>query len=394
MKISLAQRRARLGARHRLAARAATVEEAVDSVVALHATDPASVYLSAWARVQDVAVSDVARALYEDRTLLRILGMRRTVFVTDIATAAHVQAGCSFDVAARQRRLLEKQLGSQGYPSNVADPPQWLDEVLASVENALHARESATAQQLADDEPRLRQQLRMSPGKPYESIGNVTTRVLFQLAAEGHIVRGRPRGSWQSTQYHWSPMKDWLPDTTPAWPGCTPDEARTELARRWLYAFGPAPASDLQWWTGWNAGQTKKALSGLAVTEVSLDGEPGLLRSDDLDPVAEPAPWIALLPALDPTPMGWQSRDWYLGPHRPHLFDRSGNIGPTVWSDGKIVGAWTHRSSGEVAVRLLEDVGTEKTAAIDAEAARLSDWLGEARVVAKFRTPAEKELSG
>ena len=37
---------------------------------------------------------------------------------------------------------------------------------------------------------------------------------------------------------------------------------------------------------------------------------------------------VALLPALDPTPMGYVERDWFLGPHAPALFDRSGNIGP------------------------------------------------------------------
>ncbi|MFD2471841.1 winged helix DNA-binding domain-containing protein [Amycolatopsis silviterrae] len=400
--MTLAQRRARLGVRHHLAARATTVEEAVDGVVALHATDPASVYLSAWSRVRAVSVADVEDALYSRRTLVRLLGMRRTVFVTDVATAGVVQAACSYDIAARQRRLLEKHLGSQGHPENVPRPGEWLDEVMASVEKALRARGSATAQQLADDEPRLRQQLLMAKGKPYESIGNVTSRVLFQLAAEGQIVRGRPRGSWQSTQYHWSPLTDWLAESADGrsnsvpsdWPGLSEDEARAALARRWLHAFGPAPVADLRWWTGWTAGQTKKALTAVAPAEVDLDGEPAIALPDDLTPVAAPDPWIALLPALDPTAMGWQSRDWYVGPHRPALFDRSGNIGPTVWSDGRIVGAWAQRPSGEVAVRLLEDIGAEKTAAVDAEAARLSEWLGEARVVPKFRTPAEKELAG
>ncbi|WP_033296139.1 winged helix DNA-binding domain-containing protein [Amycolatopsis jejuensis] len=397
MKISLAQRRARLGVRHHLAARSATVEEAVDGVVALHATDPASVYLSAWSRVRGVSVADVERALYDDRTILRILGMRRTVFVTDIATAALVQAGCSFDVAVRQRRLLEKHLGTEGHPENVADPARWLDDVMQSVEKALRARGSATAQQLADDEPRLRQQLLLARGKPYESIGNVTSRVLFQLAAEGRIVRGRPRGSWQSTQYHWSPLDEWLGETAGAsrdWPGCTEDDARAGLARRWLRAFGPAPVADLRWWTGWTAGQTKKALAAVAPAEVDLDGEPAIILADDLAPIPESAPWVALLPALDPTAMGWSVRDWYVGPHRHHLFDRSGNIGPTIWSDGRIVGAWSQRPTGEVALRLLEDIGAEQSAEVEAEADRLSGWLGDARVLPKFRTPAEKELSG
>ena len=49
----VAERRARLARRHRLAPsdRAASVEEAARSLVCLHATDPATVYLSARSRV-------------------------------------------------------------------------------------------------------------------------------------------------------------------------------------------------------------------------------------------------------------------------------------------------------------------------------------------------------
>jgi hypothetical protein len=166
-----------------------------------------------------------------------------------------------------------------------------------------------------------------------------------------------------------------------------------ELARRWLLTFGPALASDLQWWAGWTAGQVKAALATLPVAEVDLDGQPGVALAADLAPVAMPPPCAALLPALDPTPMGWQSREWFLGPHGPALFDRTGNIGPSAWMDGRIVGGWAQRSSGEVVVRLLEDVGSDAVAAIQAEAARLQSWLGELRVTPRFRTPLEREIS-
>ena len=110
------------------------------------------------------------------------------------------------------------------------------------------------------------------------------------------------------------------------------------------------------------------------------------------DESAAPAPVAALLPALDPTPMGWQARDWYLGPHGPALFDRTGNIGPTVWWEGRIVGGWAQRATGEVACRLLEDIGSDGAAAVSAEAARLEEWLGPARVTPRFRTPLERSL--
>ncbi|RSD17270.1 winged helix DNA-binding domain-containing protein [Amycolatopsis eburnea] len=388
--ISTEQRRARLAVRHHLAAPAATVAEAVAGIVALHATDPATVHLSASARLASPAVSLVEQALYEDRSLLRLLGMRRTVFVTDLETAALVQAGCAADILVKQRKLLEQHLAQQGHPENVPEPAKWLASVEASVEEALRARGSATAQQLSEDEPRLRQQLRMAAGKPYEAIGNVTSRVLFLLAAGGRMARGRPRGSWTSTQYVWHPLDEWVPGGLRSW---DPEEARVELARRWLRAYGPAPVSDLRWWTGWTAGQAKKALAGLPVAEVDLDGVAAVALADDLDPVPAPDPWVAFLPALDPTPMGWQDRDWFLGPHRPALFDRSGNIGPTIWSDGRVVGGWAQRPSGEIAWRLLEDVGGEVTKAVEVAAERCAEWFGEVRAVPRFRTPLERELS-
>ena len=55
--------------------------EAGRDVVALHATDPATVHLSAAARMREPDVAAVERALYDERSLIRMLGMRRTMFV-------------------------------------------------------------------------------------------------------------------------------------------------------------------------------------------------------------------------------------------------------------------------------------------------------------------------
>ena len=74
--------------------------------------------------------------------------------------------------------------------------------------------------------------------------------------------------------------------------------------------------------------------------------------------------------------MGWQTRDWFLGPHREQLFDTFGNIGPSVWWGGEIVGrAWAVRPGGEIATRLLADVGREAQAAIEAAASALQPRL-------------------
>jgi hypothetical protein len=101
---------------------------------------------------------------------------------------------------------------------------------------------------------------------------------------------------------------------------------------------------------------------------------------------------VALLPALDATTMGWADRDWYLGPHRPQVFDSVGNAGPTVWVDGRIVGGWAQRPNGDIALRLLEDVGAEARAAIDEAAGRIQAWLGPERFRTVFSAPLEVDL--
>jgi len=384
--VSVAERRARLAVRHHLSPgeRVGTMSAALDGVIALHGTDPASVYLSAWARTRDVDKAAIEQALYEERSLIRMLGMRRTVFVVPTDLTPVIQSACTDQIAERLRRQLIQVVAAAGIAPDAAT---WLKDVSEGTVLVLTARGSATGAELARDEPRLRTQIIAAGDNPYGGPVNLTTRLLTLLSAEGLIVRGRPRGGWTSAQFTWS--------AAPERPDLPAAAARAELARRWLTAFGPAPLSDLQWWTGWTAGQVRQAVSSLDLTEVDLGGTLGVLLTDDQNTAVPAEPWAALLPALDPTAMGWRERAWYVGEHTAALFDRSGNIGPTAWWDGRIVGGWAQRQDGEIAVRLLEDAGAEAAAAITAEAQRLAEWIGPGvKITPRFRTPLERELSG
>jgi hypothetical protein len=386
------ERRARLAVRHRLApgARAGTVVEVARGIVALHATDPATVYLAAAARMNAPEVEAIEAALYEQRALVRMLGMRRTVFVVPVDLVPVVQAGCTAEIAAKEMRRMVALLEGAGIVT-AGHGEAWVRRVEDDTLAALAARGSAVATELSQDVAELRLQIAVGEGKKWAGTVAVSTRILFLLGAEGRIVRGRPRGSWVSSQHRWHPIDAWLPGGLVDMPV---EAARAELVRRWLAAFGPGTVADLKWWTGWTVAEVKRALGRLDVVEVMLDDGSGFVLADDVDEPDEPGAWVALLPALDPTVMGWSARDWYLGEHGPALFDRSGNPGPTVWCDGRIVGGWIQRKDGEIAVRLLEDIGTEAEAAVDAEAARLDDFMGGVRVTPRFRTPLERELLG
>jgi hypothetical protein len=386
--IGVAERRARLALRQRLAgqARAGTPEEVAGSLVALHGTDPATVYLAVGARLADPSqtVAETGRALYDDRALVRMHGMRHTVFVFPTALTAVVHASTGLAVAARERAALLNHMATAGAPDAA-----WLAEVEESTLAALARRGQATAAELAEDEPRLREQFVYAAGKRYEGVHTVSTRLLRVLGVEGKVVRGRPLGSWTSSQFRWA--------VAPEHPELDPAQAQAELLRRWLAACGPATEADLKWWTGWRVTEVRAALAAIGARPVSLDEGTGWVTDGDVDEVAEPGePWAALLPGLDPTAMGWQQRDWYLAPElRPRLFDRSGNVGPTVWWNGRVVGGWAQRPGGEIVWRLLDEegVGREALAAIEKEAERLSGWVGTTRITPRFRTPLEKELA-
>src|SRR5579859_1444520 len=366
-RISVDERRARLGTRHRLAAsaRAAAVVDVADGLTGLHGTDPASVYLAVWARTDGIASSAIDHDLYEARGLVRMLGMRRTMFVVPVGVAPVMQAACTDEIASRLRRGLVGRLQQAGVAEDAAG---WLKEVCDSTVEALSGLGSATGAELAKAEPRLATEIIYAEGKSYGGATRISSQVLMLLSAEGRIVRGRPRGGWTSSQFQWHLPEAWL-GTQTACPSA--GEARAELARRWLTTFGPAPVSDLQWWTGWTGAQTKAALAKLSITDVDLDGTPGILLADDEITGQVNEPWAALLPALDPTAMGWRDRSWFIGAHTTALFDRSGNIGPTVWWDGRVVGGWAQRKDGEIVFRLLEDVGADARTAIGSQVERL-----------------------
>ncbi|MGH7748020.1 MAG: DNA glycosylase AlkZ-like family protein, partial [Candidatus Dormibacteria bacterium] len=226
--ITVEERRARLARRHRLTpgTSAATAVEATAGVVALHATDPASVFLSATARMQTPDVTAVEQALYDDRELVRMLGMRRTLFVVPRDLAGAIQAGCTRAIAATLRRRYTQLLESAGIGGD--DTSAWLASVETATMAALTARGEATGAELSAAEPLLRTQLDVAEGKAYATRQNITTWVLTLLAADGRIARGRPRGSWISSQHRWSPLEVWLPGGLGEW---SPEDARAELVR-------------------------------------------------------------------------------------------------------------------------------------------------------------------
>lgn len=380
-----------MGRRHHLAAEHAVDDPAViaDSLVALHSTDPATVYLSVAARMAAPAITPTSLALYDDRSLVRHHGMRRTIWVYTPAVARMVHAACTADIALAEWKQLAKWVARSGVP----DPDAWMQRARAHTLAELHRLGPCSARQLGKAVPELTTKIEVGTGR-FTAQQPMHTRMLSNLGFDAAIVRTAPTGSWVSSEYQWSVMADWLPEGIV---GLDTAAAREELVASYLRSFGPATAADVQWWTGWTMGVTRAAIAANDVLEVGLDDDliGWVLAEDGLSTEAD-GPWVALLPALDPTAMGWKHREWYLsewaalgGP----LFDRSGNVGPTVWVNGEVVGGWAQRADGALVHELLRPVDPSTKRAIAVEAERLREVIGDARVTPRFPTPLQRQLA-
>ncbi len=385
--VSDRQRRARLQRRQLLAQDVQRpVEELADSVVGLHATTASTVHLSAWARDSSVRPERIEDALYRERSLIKHLVMRRRLFVLPRPLLAAAVGAVGARVAAAERTNLLRDMRRNDFP----DPEGWIDAAGDAVVAVLDDANLSTPQ-LRAELAEFDLSVQVSPGKSYGGPSPLLPRMVNLLAARGDVVRGVSTAPWHQAQNTWTSMRSWLgPDFAP------PDShtGHVDLVRRWLYAYGPGTEIDLVWWLGSTKSAVRKALAELEAVPVDLEsgggesGEVGYLLPDDLADVDDVAPRALLLPALDPTTMGYKQRDFYLGRHAAELFDSTGNGGQTAWWDGRIVGGWVQRpDAADVEVLLLEDVPADAERALRARAGELREWLGEDRPVVGFPSP-------
>ncbi|MYR07003.1 winged helix DNA-binding domain-containing protein [Gordonia sp. SID5947] len=395
--ITDAQRRARLVRRHRLAAgaEASSVTDLADALVGYHATTPSTVYLSAWARIPGFLPKEMDTALYDDRTLIKQLAMRRTLFVfTRPVLAAAVGAVGPRVTASERTNMLRDLRRSPGFD----DPDAWIDVAHAAVDDDLADGASRTSTQLRERLPALDGYVIQGVGTKWEARTPMGPRVLNMMSAAGDIVRGPnfagrdpdEESRWHVSRPSWSSMTAWLGEPLPL---VTVEDGHKAMIEHWLRSFGPGTETDLVWWLGSTKGAVRTALAALDVVEVDLErGEIGYVLADDIpgDVAAdEPAdPVACLLPELDPTTMGWKQRDFYLGRHGEQVFDRNGNGGQTAWWDGRIVGGWRQRKDdGRIEVHPLEKLPRAATRALAERAAQLEEWLGEVRPSPGYPAP-------
>jgi len=331
------ERRARLGVRHGLAPGCGARDPAgaATAVVALHGTDLPSVYLSVRARAHGVSRADVDAALFAARDIVPVLAMRRTLFVFPRALVGAAWGSAGARVADAEERRLARRLEEAGLAASGA---AWLAAAQEDVEAACAGAPGGLG--AAGVRAALPTRDLALPARPgaWGRETPVLPQVLTLMGARGRLVRASNGGTWRAWRPAWAPSARVLPGVE----ATTTATGYARICRAWLERFGPGTEDDLVWWLGSTKRDARAALRDAGAVAVTLDaGAVGYVAPGDEDPVGPAAPWVALLPALDPSTMGWRHRGHHLDPgDAAYVFDTAGNGGPTAWVDGRIAGSW------------------------------------------------------
>ena len=382
--VSVVERRARLVRRHGLTPGSPVPDclELAERLVGLHASDPATVFLSARARVPGLTPEQLEAALYDEQTLVKHLGMRRTLFVLPTSLLPVVQAACTNAVVATERKRLVRDVEQGGISANGV---RWLRRAEAATLEALGTLGSATGAELSRAVPRDPAPARLRRGQELGRNGRRCRAGAHHPRRRGQDYPGSAIGTWTSSRHRWQ-----LAGALPA--EMDEGEARPSSSGAGSPRSGPRPSRTLPGGPARGRQGTPRSRRDRSRCRRAR-GQAGVVLPDDLEPRGA-AGADGRAPPVARRRRRWagSGRDWYLGAFEPELFDSTGNAGPTVWWDGRVVGAWAQLEDGEIVFRLLENVGSDAAGAIEREAAQLSAWLGETRIKSRFPGPFESGL--
>ena len=301
-----------------------------------------------------------------------------------VARLAH--SATTEKIAAAEKKRTSKALDATG----VNKPEQWLASAKDEVVSLLAEKGSMSTREVGQALPDMVFGVEFGSEKNSATL-NAHTKVLQGAGFDALLVRGKPGGTWISSEYPWSVTADWLGEPIA---GLEKREAAAELVDLWLRQFGPATEEDIVWWFGDTKTLIRNALADNEAEAVQLaDGRDAWIAAGDGATVDAPDPWVRLLPGLDPTSMGWKQRDFYLDDaYLEPMFDRFGNIGPAIWADGRIIGGWIQRADAGITYELFEKLSKKQKALLDEAIDQMTAAIGDVVVKPRFPARMQKRL--
>jgi uncharacterized protein YcaQ len=299
----------------------------VGDICGIQAQVMSAAQLALWARVKNLTLEDVERALWQDHTLVKTWCMRGTVHLLPAAELP-VYTGA---YRLRGTRSVERWLTESGIkPVEIKAMTETIVEALAS--GPLTRRE-LTEKVVSILGPRTKRW-----------VGHSWGGVVKQPCYQGRVCFGPNQGQ----EISFVRTDQWLPE-----PSVLPvKEAETALFRRYLKSYGPVTLGDFNYWAGIRAKEAGVILKrmGAEVKEVNVEGRPALILRQDLVTLRkpEPADSVRLLPSFDSYLLGHRNKDHLVdAAHYKLVFRKAGWLSPVVLVNGKVTGVWNYKRNGK-----------------------------------------------
>lgn len=288
--------------------------EAVQRLAGMQAQEPKHPFIGLWARLEDFDEAALRAALFE-RSVVRATLMRSTLHLLSAADYGALRMALQ-----PPRSVALRVLGAR---AEGLDPEQVLPA----------ARRLLSGSALTFDEIRERLQEQF-PDVNDRALGYAVRTLLPLVMVPDEDARW---GFGRTVAFRLA--EEWLDQ-----PLAQGDAGACALARRYLGAFGPASAKDLQAWSG--VGGMKAVLDGMREDLEVFTGEGGRRELFDLPdaprPGADTSAPARLLPEFDNLMLAWDDRSRVIADaHRPLVTTKNLRVKATFLVGGVVAGIWT-----------------------------------------------------
>jgi hypothetical protein len=308
----------------------------IEHLVGMQAQSPQAPYIGIWTRA----------ASFRRASLERLLVQRQVVRAT-------VMRGTLHFVTPRDYAVIRSAMSTMNFPWESAGAKR-----LAPSMRGLAAGGSVTADAA------------LAYLEQEHGLTGIQARRAWQNArVAGHVLHHSDAALWQGQNNgRFAPIDE--PEAH------DPLEARAEMLRRYLAAFGPASRRDLVAWSMMHVSEIQRALDALELRRFRDESARELfdVPGAPLPDAEVPAP-VRFLPKWDNVLLAFSDRTRVLPEkHRKTVIKMNGDVAQTFLVDGFVAGLWRVEEE-RIVVEPFEPLSRAVRTEVEDEAARLRAWL-------------------